>query len=43
MLIRRTEAEEFFAQTRRAVLLPGVLVLVAVASVASVIFSLLVA
>jgi hypothetical protein len=40
MLTNHKEADEFFAQTSRAVLLPGMLTLVAAASVASVVFSL---
>ena len=41
MLSHRTEAEEFFAQTRRAVLLPGLIALVVASNVASVVFALM--
>jgi len=43
MLTYHQEATEFFAQTRRPVLLPGVLALIAVANVTAVAFSLLAA
>ena len=40
MLKRRTEADEFFAQQRQAVLLPAMLATLFATSVASVVFSL---
>ncbi len=40
MFSRRTEADEFFAQQRQAVLLPAMLGTLFAASVASVVFSL---